>query len=251
VSPVHRLLTITVHDECLGVPDALASSWRSAAHRRQPADDKRVTMEEPLAAIQDLHRRRFLRWGIAAAAAALPMPAWATALGTAKRRLSFVNLHTDETLTALYFANGSYQHNAVKDINYLLRDFRTGDVHPIDLRLLDLLYTLRHRVNSQSPFQVISGYRSPATNARLASLSDGVARRSYHIRGMAIDIALTDLVAALRRRSLATLQYWRLQDGAFRVGHGVARPERRPEVFGMPEVERLSGQVQEAAAEER
>jgi uncharacterized protein YcbK (DUF882 family) len=164
-------------------------------------------MEEPLPANQDLNRRRFLRWGIAAAAAVVtPMPAWATALGTAKRRLSFVNLHTDETLTALYFANGSYQPNAVKDINYLLRDFRTGDVHPIDLRLLDLLYALQHRVNSQSPFQVISGYRSPATNARLASLSDGVAHHSYHIRGMAIDIALTDRTLPALHQAALSLQ---------------------------------------------
>ena len=149
-------------------------------------------MEQPPGPTPHLDRRRFLRWGIAAAAVALPAPAWATALGTAKRRLSFVNLHTDETLTALYWANGSYQRNAVADINYLLRDFRTGDVHAIDLRLLDLLYTLQHKIGSQAPFQVISGYRSPATNAKLASLSDGVARRSYHVKGMAIDIALAD-----------------------------------------------------------
>jgi uncharacterized protein YcbK (DUF882 family) len=161
-------------------------------------------MEQPLLASHDLDRRRFLRWGIAAVAAAMPMPAWAAALGTAKRRLSFVNLHTAEKLTALYWANGSYQRNAVKDINHLLRDFRTGDVRPIDLRLLDLLYTLQHRVRSQSPFQVISGYRSPATNARLASLSDGVARRSYHVKGMAIDIALTDrTLPALHQAALS------------------------------------------------
>jgi len=147
---------------------------------------------QPSLASPGLDRRRFLLWGIAASAAALPIPAWATALGSAGRRLSFVNLHTDETLTALYWANGSYQTNAVKDINYVLRDFRTGDVHAIDLRLLDLLYTLQHRVRSKSAFQVISGYRSPATNAKLAALSDGVARHSYHVKGMAIDIALAD-----------------------------------------------------------
>src|SRR5262245_48571906 len=151
-----------------------------------------VTMIQPSLASPGLGRRRFLIWGIAVSAASLPMPAWATPLGSVGRRLSFVNLHTDETLTALYWANGSYQTNAVKDINYLLRDFRTGDVHAIDLRLLDLLYTLQHRTRSKSPFQVISGYRSPATNAKLAALSDGVARHSYHVKGMAIDIALPD-----------------------------------------------------------
>jgi len=161
-------------------------------------------LEQPVPAHSDRTRRGFLRWGIAVAAATLPTPSWAAALGTAKRRLSFVNLHTDETLTALYWANGSYQHNAVQDINHLLRDFRTGDVHAIDLRLLDLLYTLQHRVRSQSPFQVISGYRSPATNAKLAALSDGVAYNSYHMRGMAIDIALADrALPALHQAALS------------------------------------------------
>ena len=163
-------------------------------------------MEQPFQANPDLNRRHFLRWGIAVAAASLPMPAWATALETAKRRLSFVNLHTDEKLTALYWANGSYQSNAVQDINYLLRDFRTGDVHAIDLRLLDLLYTLQHKVRSQSPFQVISGYRSPATNAKLAALSDGVAHRSYHMKGMAIDIALTDRTLPALHQAALSLQ---------------------------------------------
>jgi uncharacterized protein YcbK (DUF882 family) len=161
-------------------------------------------MEQPVPTHCDLNRRRFLRYGVAAAVAALPTPGWAAALGPGQRRLSFVNLHTDETLTALYWANGSYQRNAVQDINHLLRDFRTGDVHAIDLRLLDLLYTLQHRVRSQSPFQVISGYRSPATNARLAALSDGVAHNSYHMKGMAIDIALVDrALPALHQAALS------------------------------------------------
>ena len=179
-------------------------------------------MEQPSQAKPnpDLDRRRFLRWGIAAAAAALPMPAWAAALGTAKRRLSFVNLHTDEKLTALYWANGAYQPNAVKDINHVLRDFRTGDVHAIDLRLLDLLYTLQHRVKSQAAFQVISGYRSPATNAKLAALSGGVARRSYHMKGMAVDIALTD-------RTLTSLHHAALSLRAGGVGF-YPKPGLRP-----------------------
>ena len=153
-------------------------------------------MGQPLLVGHDLGRRRFLRWGVAAAAAAMPTPTWAAALGAAKRQLSFVNLHTDEKLTALYWANGSYQYSAIKDINYLLRDFRTGDVHPIDLRLLELLYTLQQRVKSQSPFQVISGYRSPQTNAMLASESNGVAKHSLHMEAKAIDIRLYDVALA-------------------------------------------------------
>jgi uncharacterized protein YcbK (DUF882 family) len=145
-----------------------------------------------------------MRWGLVAAMAATPMPAWAGALGTGKRRLSFVNLHTGESLTAVYWANGTYQSNALKEIDHVLRDFRTGDVHSIDLRLLDLLHALQRKVKSRSPFQVISGYRSPATNAKLASLSGGgVARRSFHMKGMAIDVALEDRrLTALRDAAL-------------------------------------------------
>jgi uncharacterized protein YcbK (DUF882 family) len=162
-------------------------------------------MEQLLPANHDVDRRRLLRWGLAAAAVAcMPMPAWAAALGTGKRRLSFANLHTGENLTAVYWSNGAYQSNAVDEINHLLRDFRTGDVHPIDLRLLDLLHVLQRKVKSQSPYQVISGYRSPATNAKLASVGHGVARRSYHMKGMAIDVALDDRkLTSLRDAALA------------------------------------------------
>jgi uncharacterized protein YcbK (DUF882 family) len=162
-------------------------------------------MEQPLPANHDLDRRRLLRWAFSAAVVTcLPMPAWAGALGTGKRRLSFANLHTGEKLTATYWSNGAYEPNAVSEINHLLRDFRTGDVHPIDVRLLDLLHLLQRKVKSQSPFQVISGYRSPATNAKLASASHGVARRSYHMKGMAIDVALDDRkLSSLRDAALA------------------------------------------------
>lgn len=161
-------------------------------------------MEQRMLVEDCIARRRFLTWGLAAAAATLPMPAWAGSLGNGKRRLSFVNLHTGEKLTAAYWSGGKYQKNAIKDINHLLRDFRTGDIHPIDLRLLDLLHVLNRSVKSKSPYQVISGYRSPATNARLASHSHGVARRSYHMKGMAIDIALEDRkLADLHRAAMA------------------------------------------------
>jgi uncharacterized protein YcbK (DUF882 family) len=162
-------------------------------------------MEQPSVTYYDAGRRRFLHWGIAAAAAlVVPLPAWAAALGSGQRHLSFTNLHTGETLAAVYWSNGAYERNAIDEINHLLRDFRTGDVHPIDLGLLDLLHLLQLRVKSRSPFQVISGYRSPATNAKLASASRGVARRSYHMKGMAIDVAIEDRkLTSLRDAALA------------------------------------------------
>ena len=106
------------------------------------------------------------------------------------RRLSFDNIHTGEKLTAAYWQNGHYLPDGLREIDYTLRDFRTGDVYAIDPRLLDLLYRLRQQLAYDGPINVISGYRCPATNAMLAARSRGSSKNSYHMRGMAIDIRM-------------------------------------------------------------
>src|SRR6185437_3289416 len=88
----------------------------------------------------------------------------------------------------VYWEDGRYVPEAMRHINWLLRDFRADLVHPIDPHLLDLLADLHGRLQTREPFQVISGYRSPQTNAMLASLGDGVAQNSLHLDGKAIDI---------------------------------------------------------------
>lgn len=135
-------------------------------------------------------RRRFLAAGLGVIACAAVWPAAAKTRISDRRRLSFVNLHTDESLDLVYWADGSYEPGALRQIDHLLRDFRSGDVHRIDPQLLDVLVELRTRLRTTAPFHVISGYRSPATNALLASYSDGVASGSLHMDGMAIDIRL-------------------------------------------------------------
>ena len=136
-------------------------------------------------------RRHFLKLGAAAAACSLVMPAsaFATSIGSVARKLSFVNLHTDERLKATYWQNGAYQPNALGELDHLLRDWRTDEVHKIDIKLFDLLWELHQRLDSRAPFEIISGYRSPKTNATLAAASDGVAKKSLHMQGMAIDIS--------------------------------------------------------------
>ncbi len=110
------------------------------------------------------------------------------------RTLSFINTHTNERLTATYWRGGSYERGALDEINYILRDFRSGDVHPISTGLLNLLSILNHKVGANHPVNIISGYRSPKTNAMLRSTREGgVARRSFHLRGMAIDIRIPGL----------------------------------------------------------
>lgn len=118
---------------------------------------------------------------------ALALPAEAARRLIRPRTLALHNLHTGEMLDTAYWADGRYLPEGMRRIEWLLRDHRTDEVHPIDPRLLDLLLELQGQLQA-SRFEVISGYRSPATNAMLASLSDGVAQHSFHIRGKAIDV---------------------------------------------------------------
>ena len=108
------------------------------------------------------------------------------------RSLEFEHLHTRETLRAEYWSNGDYVPDAMAAIDYLLRDFRSGEVHVIEPKLLDLLNLLHRRLGSKKPFQVLSGYRSPATNAMLHERTSGVLVNSLHMYGKAIDVFLTD-----------------------------------------------------------
>ncbi|NNG05714.1 MAG: DUF882 domain-containing protein [Inquilinus sp.] len=122
----------------------------------------------------------------------------------ATRRLDVHALHTGERLSATYCRNGAYDSGALAEINHVLRDWRSGDVHRIDPGLLDLLATLRGKAGGSAPFELISGYRSPATNAALASNSGGVARRSLHMEGMAADVRLPGVdLATLHREASA------------------------------------------------
>lgn len=149
-------------------------------------------------------RRLFLAALAASPIALVARPAHAAVAAAASRELRFTHLHTGETLTVEYFHAGRYQADALDAVNHLLRDFRTGDVHAIDPALLDVLHAVRGRVASRRPFDVISGYRSPHTNAALRRTGDGVAARSLHMTGRAIDIRLRDVpLTTLRRSGLA------------------------------------------------
>jgi uncharacterized protein YcbK (DUF882 family) len=135
-------------------------------------------------------RRRFL--GLAAAGCVLGLSPGniAKAAVADARRLSFYSLHTQEWLSAVYWQGGRLLPDALAEIDWHLRDFRTGDVHPIDPGLLDLLHRLSGALGYDRPIHVISGYRCAKTNAMLAARSGAVAKNSYHVRGMAIDLRL-------------------------------------------------------------
>jgi uncharacterized protein YcbK (DUF882 family) len=136
-------------------------------------------------------RRTFLQ-GLAVAGATLAAPAvMARAVEGAERRLSLHNLHTGERLNATYWVDGIYLEDELAAINRLLRDHRSGEASPIDRKLLNRLYGLQQQLGNNGTYQVISGYRSPTTNAKLQKVSNGgVAKRSLHMQGRAIDIRL-------------------------------------------------------------
>jgi len=153
----------------------------------------------------DVHtsRRRFLQLGFGATASLAVPNAFANILTQPERKLALLNLHTGESINATYWAEGQYQKTELHAINQVLRDHRTGDIHSMDNDLIDLLNILHHKMNGKQAFHVISGYRSPKTNAKLSYNSSGVAKKSLHMQGKAIDIRLPGRqLSALRSTAL-------------------------------------------------
>ena len=129
---------------------------------------------------------------------------WGAPGGYGPREVAVHNLHTGESISAIYFDRGEYVPDALAAMNHVMRDFRTGDVHEMKPQLFDLWHTIRDVTESRQPFQIISGYRSPKTNEMLHEASNGVAQNSYHMKGMASDIRLEDVeLAQLHRAALA------------------------------------------------
>ena len=135
-------------------------------------------------------RRGFLQTCLGTGATLAAPSLWASVHRAPERTLSFRNLHTGEKLSATFWAEGDYVREELKAVNQVLRDHRSGDVHAMDPKLLDLLYLLQQSVAVKGAFHIISGYRSPATNKQLSAKSSGVAKKSLHMQGKAIDIRL-------------------------------------------------------------
>jgi uncharacterized protein YcbK (DUF882 family) len=155
-----------------------------------------------------LHSRRSLlrlagRLLPALAVAALPLPALARTRGD--RRLSFYHTHTGETLNVVYAENGLYLSDALAEVNLFLRDFRTGDVHTIDPELLDILHTAQLYTGSNGQIEVLSGFRSHATNERLRLTGLGVAQHSLHMTGQAVDVRFADISTRTLMRAAVSM----------------------------------------------
>lgn len=105
-------------------------------------------------------------------------------------RIAFRNKHTGEGFSGAYRVGDRYLPEAFEQINTVLRDFRTGEAFPIDPRVLDIIYTMHYKMDSNKPFEILSGYRSPKTNSMLRRAGDGAAQNSLHMTGQAIDLRM-------------------------------------------------------------
>jgi len=151
-------------------------------------------------------RRQFLRAGLGACALLAFPAAYANIISQrSEKRLDMLNLHTGERVKATYWVQGRYIPDALQSIDRVLRDHRSGEQHAIDPRLLDLMEYLRYRMGRVQPFHIISGYRSPATNAMLSANSNGVATKSLHMQGKAIDVRLPGVPLATLRKAAISL----------------------------------------------
>ena len=167
--------------------------------------------KESITTENNLSRRSFLGIGAATLAGvvvpALVTPAEAAnfksgVISSGARRLSFRNAHTGEIFSGVYRVGNKYLPDAFDQINRVMRDFRTNDVHDMDPRVIDIIYTVHRMTGSAEPFEIISGYRSPKTNAMLRKASSGVAKKSLHMEGKAVDLRL-DSFSTKRLRDLA------------------------------------------------
>lgn len=153
-------------------------------------------------------RRAFLGTSLVAAGALL-LPAFARAgeAVPAARRLRLYNTHTAESLDVTYFEQGSYHADALAEIDHLLRDFRANQSAPMARGLIDLVHDLTLRLETDARIEVISGFRSPATNDLLRRTGGGgVARRSLHMDGMAMDLRIPGRQLAHVRDAAIALQ---------------------------------------------
>ncbi len=156
-------------------------------------------------------RRTFIRNTSAITASfALAGGAKAAAVNTQQstevKSIELLALHTNEYLSGAFWARGRFIEPNLQAIDHLLRDHRTDETHRIDPGLLMYLHDLRELLGGSGPFYVISGYRSAATNAQLRRNSSGVAKRSFHMFGRAIDMRMPDVSTAVVRDAAISLQ---------------------------------------------
>ena len=168
---------------------------------------ERIELSRIVNLAHDRSRRRFIGGLCGLVTTAGLVPARARANQT-PRELRFYHTHTGERLSIAYRNASGYLTESLAELTRFLADFRTGDRKPIDPALFDILEGIQQLTASNGTWEIISGYRSPETNAALRSHSRGVAEHSLHLDGKAIDLRLTGVELADLRDAA-----WSLQEG--------------------------------------
>ncbi|MCB9983180.1 MAG: DUF882 domain-containing protein [Rhodospirillales bacterium] len=138
-----------------------------------------------------INRREILKLGLAGTLASIvPLGFGSDASASARNtwRVGFRHAHTGESFNGVYRVDDRYLPEAFERLNYVLRDFRTGEVFPMDPRVVDIISMVQRKASQREPLEILSGYRSPKTNANLRRVSTGVAKNSFHMYGQAIDL---------------------------------------------------------------
>jgi uncharacterized protein YcbK (DUF882 family) len=141
--------------------------------------------------------RRSILGGIFAATTMAAAPYTANAAGFLRgagdiRRLKMTSGRTGESIDTIYWIEGQYIDEALKEITYFMRDWRNDKVKGVDRRTVDIMTAAHRLMDVREPYQLLSGYRSPETNAMLRRRSSGVAKNSLHLKAQAADLHLND-----------------------------------------------------------
>ncbi|WP_372882467.1 DUF882 domain-containing protein [Psychromonas sp.] len=155
----------------------------------------------------DLNRRKAILTGIVTlGATCIPSVSFASIFKDLPRKLHLNNLHTGEELQTCYFDGKHYQRGEMKKINHLCRDFRRNEIKDMDKRLFDQLAAIQKIIGSNKQIHIISGYRSPETNKMLRAKSTGVAKKSMHMLGQAIDFRVEGVPLSEVRKAALSLK---------------------------------------------
>ncbi|MFK7746229.1 MAG: YcbK family protein [Roseobacter sp.] len=146
--------------------------------------------------------------GAFAATAVTAAPTFANAAGFLRgggdiRRIRMYSGRTGERIDTIYWIEGKYVPDAVAEINHFMRDWRTDGIKSMDLRTIDIMAAAHNLMDADEPYMLLSGYRSPKTNAMLRSRSRGVAKNSLHVKGQAADLRLSTRSVSQMARAAA------------------------------------------------
>jgi uncharacterized protein YcbK (DUF882 family) len=155
----------------------------------------------------DANRRKLLALGgVALSASLLPTQAFAMLSTPRPRILTLNNLHTGESLKAEFFDGKGYIQDELARLNHFFRDYRANKIKSIDPKLFDQLYRLQGLLGTNKPVQLVSGYRSLDTNNELRAHSRGVAKKSYHTKGQAMDFHIEGISLSNVRKAALSMR---------------------------------------------